>query len=177
MQGITEEEYAMKFCMLIILDERKVSGMDKYAENFKYILESYKKVIKSHPGMVINDISPKEGSNEYKDQVCKLTELCKVGNINLILRQGNITQSAMFSLLIEAIYRTMILVRYYAPDGDLLSEVLKESYCSSKELTEIQLCRSLNISRATYYRRKQKGIMYAGYFFYEAVLPQMEGKI
>ena len=39
MQGITEEEYAMKFCMLIILDERKVSGMDKYAENFKYILE------------------------------------------------------------------------------------------------------------------------------------------
>ena len=71
----------------------------------------------------------------------------------------------------------MILVRYYAPDGDLLSEVLKESYCSSKELTEIQLCRSLNISRATYYRRKQKGIMYAGYFFYEAVLPQMEGKI
>ena len=41
MQQITEEEYAMKFCMLIILDERKVSGMDRYTENFKYILESY----------------------------------------------------------------------------------------------------------------------------------------
>ena len=177
MQGITEEEYAMKFCMLIILDERKVSGMDKYAENFKYILESYKKIILSHPGMVLNDPSVCEGCDEFKEQVCKLTEICRVGNINIILRQGSITQSVLFSLLVEAIYRTMILVRYYAPDGDLLSEVLKESYCSSKELTEIQLCRSLNISRATYYRRKQKGIMYAGYFFYEAVLPQMEGKI
>ena len=37
--------------------------------------------------------------------------------------------------------------------------------------------RALNISRATYYRRKQKGIQYAGYFFYEAVLPDMEGLI
>ena len=163
--------------MLIILDERKVSGMDKYAENFKYILESYKKVIVNHPGLVIENASLEEGSDEFKNQVHMLTELCKVGNIGLILRQGSLVQSEMFSLLVEAIYRTMILVRYYAPDGDLLSEVLKESYCSNKELTEIQLCRSLNISRATYYRRKQKGIMYAGYFFYEAVLPQMEGKI
>ena len=43
MQGISEDEYAMKFCMLIILDERKASGMDKYAENFKYILSHTKR--------------------------------------------------------------------------------------------------------------------------------------
>lgn len=53
----------------------------------------------------------------------------------------------------------------------------KETYCSGKDLSEVQLYRALNISRATYYRRKQKGIQYAGYFFYEAVLPDMEGLI
>lgn len=177
MQGISEDEYAMKFCMLIILDERKASGMDKYADNFKNILESYKKIIKSHPDMIVNDESPEEGSKEYQEQAGTLSELCRVGNINIILRQGSLSQSSLFSLLVEAIYRTMILVRYYAPDGDLLSEVLQETYCSSKDRSEVQLCSLLNISRATYYRRKQKGIMYAGYFFYEAVLPQMEGKI
>ena len=178
MQGITEEEYAMKFCMLIILDERKVTGMDKYAENFKYILESYKKVIVNHPGLVIENASLEEGSDEFKNQAHMLTELCKVGNIGLILRQGSLVQSEMFSLLVEAIYRTLILVRFYALDGELTAEVLKKSYCSiNKEISEPQFCRSLNISRATYYRRKQKGIMYAGYFFYEAVLPQMEGRI
>lgn len=71
----------------------------------------------------------------------------------------------------------MILVRSYAPDGELIAEVLKETYCSGKDLSEVQLYRALNISRATYYRRKQKGIQYAGYFFYEAVLPDMEGLI
>ncbi len=177
MQQITEEEYAMKFCMLIILDKRKVSGMSKYADNFKYILESYHKILKEHPGLVLNEESPDLESEEYKKQVRTLGMLCRSGNINLVLRQGNLNQSILFSILVEAVYRTMILVRYYAPDGDLTSEVLKETYCFGKERTETQLYTALSISRPTYYRRKKKGILYAGYFFYEAVLPDMEGQI
>ena len=177
MQQITEEEYAMKFCMLIILDAREGSGVDRYTENFKYIVESYRKIIKGHPGLVMQESEPDPGSEEYRGQVRALTELCRARNINPILRQGNLDQSVLFSILVEAIYRTMILVRSYAPDGELIAEVLKETYCSGKDLSEVQLYRALNISRATYYRRKQKGIQYAGYFFYEAVLPDMEGLI
>ena len=177
MLEITEDDYAMKFCMLIILDERKVSGMSKYADNFKYILESYSKILKAHPGLVLKEAETDTGNREFKEQVHMLGEICKMGNINLLLRQGSLKQSELFSILVEAIYRTMILVRYYAPDGDLLSKVLKEAYCSDKDFSEVQICKNLNVSRATYYRRKQKGILYAGYFFYEAVLPEMEGRI
>ena len=177
MLEITEEDYAMKFCMLIILDKRKVSGMNIYADNFKYILESYSKILKAHPGLVLKEENIDTESGKFTEQVRMLGEICKMGNINLLLRQGSPKQSELFSILVEAIYRTMILVRYYAQDGDLLTEVLKITYCSDQELSELQICKALNISRATYYRRKQKGILYAGYFFYEAVLPEMEGRI
>ena len=177
MQQISEDEYAMKFCMLIILDERKVSGMDRYEQSFRYILESYKKSIKNRSNLVIDEQKIEEESAEFKEKVRVLTKLCKMGNINTLLHQGNFSQSALFALLVEAIYRTMILVRFYAPDGELVSKLIKETYCSSRDKSDIQICRELNISRATYYRRKHKGIMYAGYFFYEAVLPQMEGRL
>lgn len=79
MQQITEEEYAMKFCMLIILDERKVSGMDRYTENFKYILESYRKIIKGHPGLVMQERGPDPGSEEYRGRSGRLRSFAVPG--------------------------------------------------------------------------------------------------
>ena len=177
MPQITEDEYAMRFGMLIVLDERKASGMNRYAENMKYLLEQYHRILKEHPGIILKEAKEDSDGEEYKEKAHTLTQLCQVGNISLILRQGGPNQSALFAMLVEAIYRTLILVRYYAPDGELLYEVLKETYCTGRHLSEVQLCASLCISRATYYRRKQKGILYAGYFFYEAVLPEMEGRL
>ena len=83
----------------------------------------------------------------------------------------------MFGGLVEALARTMTLVKYYAPEGELLSAILSDAYCSPRDFTEVNICSHLNISRSTLYRRKPKALLYAGYYFYEAVLPDMAGKI
>ncbi len=177
MLEISEEEYAMKFAMLIILDERKVAEMDKYMENFKYILESYSAQLKNHPSLVMQTGDLACGKDEEVRQVKLLTEVCKVGNIGLILRQSSLERSKLFALLVDAIARAIILVHFYAPDGEMLAKVLRESYCGRRELSDVQLCRQLHISRTTFFRKRQQALMYAGYFFYEAVLPDMGGQI
>ena len=176
MFGYTELEYAMKFRMLIVMDEKNTSQMDQYAENFKNIIESYSRMLIHHPRLALpeeNGMQPEEVRANTKT----LEEICTGGNIGLVLRQNCFSQNLLFTLLVEAIYRTIILVHYYAPEGELLAAILKETYCGKKERTDIQLCRTLYVSRTTFYRRKQQAILFAGYLFYEAVLPEMEGKI
>ena len=174
---MTEEEYAMKFAMLIILDEEKVEGMDQYLDNFKFLMEQYARLLRSHPGLTL----PTEHSDVLDENDRKsakmLEEVCRVRNIGLVLRASSPERSKLFSLLVEAICRSIVLVHYYAPEGDLLSTILRETYCGSRDKSDLQLSRILHISRATYYRRKTQALTYAGYFFYEAVLPEMEGKI
>ena len=176
-KSMTEEEYAMKFAMLIILDEKKVAGMDQYLENYKYIMEQYSRLLKTHPSMLVPEDYGEKNDEESRKAAKVLEEVCKVGNIGLVLRQSSLDRSKLFSLFVEAIYRALILVHFYAPEGELLSMILKETYFGFKEKSDIQLCKIMHVSRATYYRRKQQALMYAGYFFYEAVLPDMEGKI
>jgi len=177
MNDISEEDYAMKFAMLIILDERKIAGMDKYTENYKYILESYSAMLKSHPALVMQVDEDEYNPEEEIKQVRLLTEVCKVGNIGLILRQSSLERSKLFSLLVEAIGRSITLVHFYAPGGEILAKILRDSYCEWREFSEVQLCRNLHISRSTFFRKRQQALMYAGYFFYEAVLPDMGGQI
>lgn len=174
---MTEEEYAMKFAMLIILDEKKVTGMDQYLENYKYMMEQYSRLLKAHPSLVLPDEHEMEPDDESRKTVLVLEEVCRVGNIGLVLRRSSLERSKLFSLFVEAIYRTLVLVHFYAPEGELLSAILKETYFGYKEKSDVQLCKIMHVSRATYYRRKQQALMYGGYFFYEAVLPDMEGKI
>ena len=176
-KSMTEEEYAMKFAMLIILDEKKVAGMDQYLENYKYIMEQYSRLLKTHPSLLVPEDYGEKNDEESRKAAKVLEEVCKVGNIGLVLRQSSLDRSKLFSLFVEAIYRALILVHFYAPEGELLSTILKETYFGFKEKSDIQLCKIMHVSRATYYRRKQQALMYAGYFFYEAVLPDMEGKI
>ena len=177
MLQITEEEYVMKFGLLLILDERKASGMDRYADSFKNILESYSRVLKARPGVVVREPALDTESLEYREQVRTLIRFCQRGSIHTLLEQRNPDPLALFSILVEAIYRTMILVRCFAPDGETASKLLMETYCSGEDKSETQLVKTLNLSRATYYRRRKKAIAYAGYYFYEAVLPEMEGRI
>lgn len=177
MLEISEEDYAMKFAMLIILDEKKVAGMDRYTENFKYILESYSTQLKNHPALVLQEDEAGCDPEKEKKQVKLLAEVCKVGNIGLILRQSSLERSKLFSLLVDAIGRAVTLVHFYAPDGEMLAKILRESYCGWRGLSDIQLCRNLHISRSTLFRKRQQALMYAGYFFYEAVLPDMGGQI
>ena len=174
MYQLTEEDYAMKFCMMIIVDGQEPP--DNYKETIHYILEAYSRILKAHPSIVLKEKRQRNTGPEYREKVQTLNELCRNRKIELLMR-GNIEQSSLFSLLVEAIYKTVILVRYYAKEGELLANILEESFCSPHDRTDTMICEDLHISRSTLYRRKPKALAYAGYYFFEAVLPEMAGKI
>ena len=141
----TEQEYAMKFWMLAMLDKRAVYGMNRYADNFKYILESYSRSLKATPGLMLSDSSLNMNQGECRKLAGDLAKLCTRGEINHVLMQGVSDQSQLFYVLVEALYRTMILVRFYAPDGELTEKILKETYCTSMQKSDIELCSRLSI--------------------------------
>ena len=177
MQVINEDEYAGKFCLMIILNKERSSGMERYTDSIKYIVEAYKKILKDHPSIVLSEDEAASDPQEMKRQVKILTELCRDRGIDNIAKGKGQMQRSLFTLLVEALYRAMILVRYYAPDGDMLAELLNELYFEPVDHLDVQLCMSHHFSRATLFRRKKTALMYLGYFFYEAVLPDMEGRI
>ena len=67
------------------------------------------------------------------------------------------------------------MLRFYWTLGRDMDE-LKDTYAWGSKFYEI-ISKDLHISRSTLYRRKQKALAYAGYYFFEAVLPEMAGKI
>ena len=58
------------------------------------------------------------------------------------------------------IYRGMTLVKFYAPNGVMLSEILH----------------SLGIGRTSFYKMKKQALGYLGFYFYEIVVPQAKDK-
>ena len=176
MNGMTEEEYVAKFRMLIILDREKLAEIRQYSENMKYIMESYSLLLKEHPGLILSD--ERTGTGETgREIVQKLSQICRSRMVNSYMSMSIREQDEMFGIFVEAIYRSLLLMRVYVDDGPLLADVIYEIYCSSGRRSEIQMVDDLYVSRATFYRRKKKALMYMGYFFYEVVLPEMEGRI
>ena len=176
MHGMTEEEYAMKFCMLIALNEELSTGLNKYAENFINVLESYSRLVRNCPRLVLTEENLPE-DEELKNCAAMLEEICRTGDTELIVRQNLAMQSKLFALMVEAVYRMTILIRFYAPQGALLLTILQDFYWGNPNKKIVQICDEQHISRSTFFRRRDQAVMYGGFFFYKVVLAEMQGKI
>ena len=174
---MTEKEYAMKFCMLVLQDRKDILRKEQYKDSMKYILESYSRILKAHPSIILTDRFERGGKEDYKEVAELIRQVCLGRKIDVLTKCRDAEQSLLFGGLVEALARTLTLVQYYAPEGELLSAILSDAYCSPRDFTEVNICSHLNISRSTLYRRKPKALLYSGYYFYEAVMPDMAGKI
>ena len=52
---MTEKEYAMKFCMLVLQDRKDILRKEQYKDSMKYILESYSRILKEHRSIIMAD--------------------------------------------------------------------------------------------------------------------------
>ena len=52
---MTEREYAMRFCMLVLQDKKDIQQKEQYKDSMKYILESYSRILKEHPSIIMTD--------------------------------------------------------------------------------------------------------------------------
>lgn len=78
--------------------------------------------------------------------------------------------------LSDMIYRGITLVKYYAPDGVLLSDILYACFCSHYHKTDVEVQQELGIGRTSFYKTKKAALGYMGFYFYEIVVPQAKSK-
>ena len=78
--------------------------------------------------------------------------------------------------LSDMIYRGMTLVKFYAPNGVVLSEILHSCFCSHYNKTDVEVQQELGIGRTSFYKMKKQALGYLGFYFYEIVVPQAKDK-
>jgi len=78
--------------------------------------------------------------------------------------------------LSDMIYRGMTLVKFYAPNGVTLSEILHSCFCSHYNKTDVEVQQELGIGRTSFYKMKKQALGYLGFYFYEIVVPQAKDK-
>ena len=178
MQGMTDLEYAAMFKMLAFMDRREFEKTkNAYEGNMKYILETYSKLCSEHSELILYDTAGEYNSTKAKENTYVIEQLCRMHNLELIRQHVGAGKEELFKILLEAIRRGLLLVEAYARGGTELASILRESYCRPYPFSEMQICHDHNISRATMYRKKTLAVRYMGYFFFEYVLPDMEGKL
>ena len=78
--------------------------------------------------------------------------------------------------LSDMVYRGITLVKYYAPDGVMLSEIIHSCFCSHYNKTDVEVQQELGIGRTSFYKMKKQALRYLGFYFYEIVVPQAKNK-
>ena len=78
--------------------------------------------------------------------------------------------------LSDMVYRGITLVKYYAPNGSELSEILHSCFCSSYAKADVEVQQELGIGRTSFYKLKKQALEYMGFYFYEIVMPQAKNK-
>ena len=78
--------------------------------------------------------------------------------------------------LSDMIYRGMTLVKFYAPNGVMLSEILHSCFCSHYNKTDVEVQQELGIGRTSFYKMKKQALGYLRFYFYEIVVPQAKDK-
>ena len=78
--------------------------------------------------------------------------------------------------LSDMIYRGMTLVKFYAPNGVMLSEILHSCFCSHYNKTDVEVQQELGVGRTSFYKMKKQALGYLGFYFYEIVVPQAKDK-
>lgn len=78
--------------------------------------------------------------------------------------------------LSDMVYRGVTLVKYYAPNGVLLSEILHSCFCSHSKKSDVEVQQELGIGRTSFYKMKKQALEFLGFYFYEIVVPQAKHK-
>ena len=94
----------------------------------------------------------------------------------IVLEELDMNNLMIIYGLSDMIYRGMTLVKFYAPNGVMLSEILHSCFCSHYNKTDVEVQQELGIGRTSFYKMKKQALGYLGFYFYEIVVPQAKDK-
>ena len=161
---MTDRDYAIKsmkeitFQMATHAQDYLEVTMDRHYEDIKALMVNYQKLINEDMAYALSYL------DIYGKQL-NVTKLRHEMN-NLMIIYG----------LSDMVYRGITLVKYYAPDGVTLSEIIHSCFCSHYNKTDVEVQQELGIGRTSFYKMKKQALRYLGFYFYEIVVPQAKNK-
>ena len=163
---MTDRDYAIKsmkeitFQMASHAQDYLEVTIERHYTDIKELMTSYQKLILENQ-IVLEELDMECQEKINEDMAYVLSYLSIYNN------QLNVP---------KMLYRGMTLVKFYAPNGVMLSEILHSCFCSHYNKTDVEVQQELGIGRTSFYKMKKQALGYLGFYFYEIVVPQAKDK-
>ncbi len=153
-----------------------LSYLSIYNNQLNVLMTSYQKLILENQ-IVLEELDMECQEKINEDMAYALSYLSIYNNqLNVPKMHREMNNLMIIYGLSDMIYRGMTLVKFYAPNGVMLSEILHSCFCSHYNKTDVEVQQELGIGRTSFYKMKKQALGYLGFYFYEIVVPQAKDK-
>ena len=179
---MTDRDYAIKsmkeitFQMASHAQDYLEVTMERHYTDIKELMTSYQKLILENQ-IVLEELDMECQEKINEDMAYALSYLSIYNNqLNVPKMHREMNNLMIIYGLSDMIYRGMTLVKFYAPNGVMLSEILHSCFCSHYNKTDVEVQQELGVGRTSFYKMKKQALGYLGFYFYEIVVPQAKDK-
>ena len=179
---MTDRDYAIKsmkeitFQMASHAQDYLEVTIERHYTDIKELMTSYQKLILENQ-IVLEELDMECQEKINEDMAYALSYLGIYNNqLNVPKMHREMNNLMIIYGLSDMIYRGMTLVKFYAPNGVMLSEILHSCFCSHYNKTDVEVQQELGIGRTSFYKMKKQALGYLGFYFYEIVVPQAKDK-
>ena len=179
---MTDRDYAIKsmkeitFQMASHAQDYLEVTIERHYTDIKELMTSYQKLILENQ-VVLEELDMECQEKINEDMAYALSYLSIYNNqLNVPKMHREMNNLMIIYGLSDMIYRGMTLVKFYAPNGVMLSEILHSCFCSHYNKTDVEVQQELGIGRTSFYKMKKQALGYLGFYFYEIVVPQAKDK-
>ena len=179
---MTDRDYAIKsmkeitFQMASHAQDYLEGTIERHYTDIKELMTSYQKLILENQ-IVLEELDMECQEKINEDMAYVLSYLSIYNNqLNVPKMHREMNNLMIIYGLSDMIYRGMTLVKFYAPNGVMLSEILHSCFCSHYNKTDVEVQQELGIGRTSFYKMKKQALGYLGFYFYEIVVPQAKDK-
>ena len=179
---MTDRDYAIKsmkeitFQMASHAQDYLEVTIERHYTDIKELMRSYQKLILENQ-VVLEELDMECQEKINEDMAYALSYLSIYNNqLNVPKMHREMNNLMIIYGLSDMIYRGMTLVKFYAPNGVMLSEILHSCFCSHYNKTDVEVQQELGIGRTSFYKMKKQALGYLGFYFYEIVVPQAKDK-
>ena len=169
---MTDRDYAIKsmkeitFQMASHAQDYLEVTMERHYTDIKELMTSYQKLILENQ-IVLEELDMECQEKINEDMAYALSYLSIYNNqLNVPKMHREMNNLMIIYGLSDMIYRGMTLVKFYAPNGVMLSEILHSCFCSHYNKTDVEVQQELGVGRTSFYKMKKQALGYLGFYFY-----------
>jgi hypothetical protein len=179
---MTDRDYAIKsmkeitFQMASHANDYLEATIKRHFQDIKELMTNYQKLIlENHIVLEELETECQEKINEDMAYALSYMDIYHE-QLHITKMKREMNNLMMIYGLSDMVYRGITLVKYYAPNGAVLSEILHSCFCSHYSKVDIEVQQELGIGRTSFYKMKKEALGYLGFYFYEIVVPQAKHK-